>query len=189
MYKTTKAQRKYAKLYKKKYLEKVRAKNRHYYLANTQKINQASTSWQKQHPEKVKKYCSCWAKKNPEKVKAKHKRYYLVNTEKAKQASINWQKQHPEKRKEWNKWSTLKWYYGITKEQFLILRKQQKNKCCICRALLIKPCVDHCHYTNKIRGLLCPKCNSLLGFAKDNVKILQNAIKYLKRKKLCLYPR
>jgi hypothetical protein len=35
--------------------------------------------------------------------------------------------------------------------------------------------------TDKIRGLLCPDCNHLLGFAKDNTEILKNAIDYLQR--------
>lgn len=40
--------------------------------------------------------------------------------------------------------------------------------------------IDHCHKTGKIRGLLCSFCNSLLGYAKDDVKILQSALNYLK---------
>jgi len=39
--------------------------------------------------------------------------------------------------------------------------------------------VDHCHNTNKVRGLLCSACNILLGKAKDNISILQSAINYL----------
>ena len=42
-----------------------------------------------------------------------------------------------------------------------------------------KAFVDHCHDTKKVRGLLCAKCNTLLGMAKDDVSILQNAITYL----------
>mgnify|MGYP002345384244 CR=1 FL=1 len=44
--------------------------------------------------------------------------------------------------------------------------------------------VDHCHKTNKVRGLLCYLCNSMLGKAKDNIDILNNAIKYLSKKSL-----
>ena len=41
--------------------------------------------------------------------------------------------------------------------------------------------VDHCHTTGKVRGLLCNSCNSALGYAKDNITVLANMIKYLER--------
>ena len=39
--------------------------------------------------------------------------------------------------------------------------------------------IDHCHKTNKIRGLLCAKCNRLLGIWDDNIEILKSAVNYL----------
>jgi Recombination endonuclease VII/HECT-like Ubiquitin-conjugating enzyme (E2)-binding len=43
--------------------------------------------------------------------------------------------------------------------------------------------VDHNHKTRKFRGILCNSCNTLLGFSKDSIKILKNAISYLKKEK------
>jgi hypothetical protein len=40
--------------------------------------------------------------------------------------------------------------------------------------------IDHCHKTNKIRGLLCHKCNLALGHVNDDIKKLEGLIKYLK---------
>ena len=40
--------------------------------------------------------------------------------------------------------------------------------------------VDHCHKTNKIRGLLCNTCNRALGLFKDDISYLEQAIHYLK---------
>ncbi len=40
---------------------------------------------------------------------------------------------------------------------------------------------DHCHETGLPRGLLCQHCNSMLGFARDETTILENAIKYLEK--------
>jgi len=41
------------------------------------------------------------------------------------------------------------------------------------------PNVDHDHKTGKLRGLLCRACNLALGGFKDDVVVLENAIKYL----------
>lgn len=39
--------------------------------------------------------------------------------------------------------------------------------------------VDHCHQTNKVRGLLCSQCNLMLGLANDNIEKLLSAVSYL----------
>lgn len=46
-----------------------------------------------------------------------------------------------------------------------------------------KLCVDHCHDTGKLRGILCHKCNVGIGLFKDNQTLLQGAIDYLRRTK------
>lgn len=38
---------------------------------------------------------------------------------------------------------------------------------------------DHCHTTNYFRGFLCANCNFGLGFFKDRIRLLANAIIYL----------
>lgn len=41
--------------------------------------------------------------------------------------------------------------------------------------------VDHCHTTMQIRGLLCNRCNTAIGMAKDSITILESMAEYLKR--------
>lgn len=41
--------------------------------------------------------------------------------------------------------------------------------------------IDHDHATDEIRGLLCPRCNRLLGNAADSIEKLQACIDYLSR--------
>lgn len=42
-----------------------------------------------------------------------------------------------------------------------------------------KLCIDHNHKTNNIRGVICDRCNYLLGAAEDNPEILKKCIDYL----------
>jgi DNA-directed RNA polymerase subunit M/transcription elongation factor TFIIS len=51
------------------------------------------------------------------------------------------------------------------------------------KSLNKKLAVDHCHNTGKIRGLLCVKCNKVLGLMKDNINLFNNAINYLEENK------
>jgi hypothetical protein len=72
--------------------------------------------------------------------------------------------------------------YGLTLDSYNSMLLAQSNKCLICEiSSERKLYVDHCHKSKKVRGLLCQPCNSILGFAKDQPWILQNAAEYLKR--------
>ena len=54
------------------------------------------------------------------------------------------------------------------------------NKVCvICGNDGPKLAVDHCHSTNKIRGILCMNCNQGLGKFKDDPELLEFARIYL----------
>jgi hypothetical protein len=70
--------------------------------------------------------------------------------------------------------------YKITPDEFHSLT-QKHQSCAICKLPFNgSPQVDHCHVTGKVRGLLCYKCNTLLGHADDSPEILESAIRYLK---------
>src|SRR5437868_7229503 len=72
--------------------------------------------------------------------------------------TTQWFKDNPVKGKLLSKKISLKKLYGLTYEKFEELKKAQDNKCQICAEE--KPlCVDHCHKTKRVRGLLCRDCN------------------------------
>lgn len=88
----------------------------------------------------------------------------------------------------WCKYCTKRDYYkrayNITQEDYTTLFNKQKGKCALCKNIFTETAhIDHCHTTNKVRGLLCFNCNSMLGTSKENVKTLLAAITYLKRNK------
>lgn len=41
--------------------------------------------------------------------------------------------------------------------------------------------VDHCHISNRVRGLLCRACNTMLGAARDRAETLRSGAAYLER--------
>lgn len=80
--------------------------------------------------------------------------------------------------------SNFKALYGITVEDYNRLLNTQGGKCLICQEVPKegekKLSIDHCHDTNKIRGLLCNRCNQGLGYFKHDTTLLEEAIKYLR---------
>lgn len=60
---------------------------------------------------------------------------------------------------------------------------KQGGCCAICGThqseLINKLCIDHNHITGAVRGLLCSKCNSALGYVNEDIKILKSVIEYL----------
>jgi hypothetical protein len=78
-----------------------------------------------------------------------------------------------------------KYKYGISITDYKKLLIEQNNCCAICKIsqedINYHLVVDHCHTTNKIRGLLCRNCNLSLGYFRDNIQIIKNSITYLKK--------
>lgn len=83
-----------------------------------------------------------------------------------------------------------KYWPGSTWEQALAshtaMVAAQEGLCAICK----KPGhptrglhVDHCHATQKVRGLLCYNCNSGIGRFKDDTRVLLEAVAYIIRHK------
>lgn len=96
-----------------------------------------------------------------------------------------------EKNKEKQKKYAVSRKYGITWEYYEKLLETQEGKCGICNMLLdpngsktVKPYIDHDHSRNYVRGVLCSRCNLLLGNARDSVDILRAARSYLEERSL-----
>jgi hypothetical protein len=83
---------------------------------------------------------------------------------------------------EWHKEYKLRTQFGLTTEEYRGMITIQNNRCITCGTEFdeqIKPQVDHCHNTGKVRGLLCRPCNTSLGLLKENPETLKNLITYL----------
>lgn len=82
--------------------------------------------------------------------------------------------------------------YGLTVDDYEALLRGQGGVCAIClespqptagpnrNGILF---VDHCHDTGKVRGLLCQKCNTAIGYLRDDPEITARASAYLSNRK------
>jgi dCMP deaminase len=87
--------------------------------------------------------------------------------------------------KEQNRDRALKRTYGISLKDYGNILTLQGGGCAICK---VKPTdsdknfpVDHDHKTGQIRGILCRRCNMVLGQLKDDPGNIRSAVSYLLR--------
>lgn len=142
-----------------------------------------------------------WQQNNPAKMKAAFRRYsktakYRALQKRARdrrrpqrlQEMKHWHEMHPGKNLEYNLNRALK-ANGISKEWYLVLLERQNNGCAIChrepkgdlRYAKGRLCIDHRHTDGTVRGLLCDKCNFVIGYSQESPVILRKAAEYLER--------
>lgn len=90
--------------------------------------------------------------------------------------------------------SHLKYRYGMAAEDYNAMLAAQGGCCAICRQPPTKEntragrepklYVDHCHDSNRIRGLLCNHCNLAIGYAKSE-PVLLAAAEYVRFHNVC----
>lgn len=137
--------------------------------------------------EEKRAYDRAWRAANREKMREYGRQYRINNPErhaeyerKKTAATTAWRKANPkehaaQKRREyfWQK-------YKLTPEQVDEMVGAQGSLCATCDTNIADdPCVDHCHTTNQVRGILCRRCNLGLGYALDNPNTLRAMAKYL----------
>ena len=93
-----------------------------------------------------------------------------------------WRKDHKDEYKVKRRSVHLMGMYGLSQKDYDKILLSQDNKCAICRidqTLLRRAmCVDHCHKTNRNRGLLCDRCNKAYGLLSENPNTIQNLANY-----------
>lgn len=106
------------------------------------------------------------------------------------QAARKLREEREERRKRTKRISQIKSLYGLTLEQFEDLMDSVGSSCEICKTPLKvggkkgdtdSACIDHCHSTGVIRGVLCRKCNAAIGALGDTTSSVQRAVSYLEK--------
>lgn len=84
----------------------------------------------------------------------------------------------------WN----MKTRYGLSPDDYQSILANQNFSCAICEVEISAAveykagrlvAIDHNHETGEVRGILCAKCNLVLGHARESTDILYRAIVYL----------
>ncbi len=99
-----------------------------------------------------------------------------------------WLKKNPEKAKCSRRNTSLKRLYGITLKEYEQMLANQKGMCAICKTtdpgvVGKRFVVDHCHTTDKVRALLCGKCNCAIGLLNEDPSLFDSAKQYLEHYK------
>ena len=86
--------------------------------------------------------------------------------------------------REQERWRHIKRKYNLTQEQWEALFKAQGSCCAICGTTDPGSSygwhTDHCHETNKVRGILCMGCNRGIGYIKEP-EHLEAGAEYLRK--------
>ena len=102
---------------------------------------------------------------------------------------LDWERRNKERRKltgSRTKEARQTWFrkskYGLTKIDYEDLLKTQNGLCALCSRKPKRLVVDHCHKTQRVRGLLCDQCNIALGFYEQRLEKNPLVSGYLGRK-------
>lgn len=127
--------------------------------------------------------------RNHERTLALCKKNYYRNREARLQAMRAWRERPGSGYKDAYRRHYVKKRYGVSLEEYEKLTGETK-KCQLCGRgpdgkgrTGQRLHIDHCHETGKIRGVLCRECNVGLGMFRDDVKVMQRALKYLLKHK------
>lgn len=138
----------------------------------------------KQVPLQQKEYKPVMANCHPEKkhwglglcVACYGKAYRKRNPTANKEATARWRRNNPDKIYA----KHLRYRYGLTVDGYYQLLKQQNYSCKLCGATPINhPVVDHSHATEKVRGIVCQRCNNAIGLFEGYQDVIGFVPEYL----------
>ncbi|MDQ4095641.1 MAG: endonuclease VII domain-containing protein [Actinomycetota bacterium] len=131
-----------------------------------------------------------WYSKNRDVVIAKAKRWQEENRERHLASQRKRREENREELRERDRKRWLAAKYGLTPESFNELLESQNHACAICGTVMGEDLhVDHDHKWNRVRGLLCGRCNRGIGLLKENPTFLHRAGNYITEFKLTQYER
>jgi len=122
-----------------------------------------------------------------EKRKQRSKKWQKDNPEQYKEGLAKWKEANPDHKKYLDKKYTLWSHYRLTIEDYVNMLNEQGGVCKICKEAR-RLSVDHDHSCcpdklccgKCVRGLVCQRCNMMLGFIENYPDVHAAALEYIK---------
>lgn len=158
-------------VYRKENQEKIKAQRREY-----------DATHKEERRARYREYYKRYSKINRHELNEKARKYREENKAQLAERRKLWVANHARRNAATQRKCAMKVNYRLTIDEWFALLEQQGGKCPICGT--DNPGgrnwhTDHDHITGKIRGILCGRCNIMLGHARDSVDILVSAADYL----------
>jgi len=166
------------RIYSREYYSNNKEKIKKYYQDNKDRIRERMNKYYQDNKEK---FAERGRLRDVGKNKERCKMYRLNNKKKIKSYYSQFSMRK----------NSLMYKYKLSIDDYNKIFNEQNGICTICgneiKSVFMEHnklnCaqVDHNHKTNCVRGILCRHCNHLIGNARDDIKILLSAIKYLEQ--------
>jgi hypothetical protein len=166
------------KIYNSTHKEKIAKRTKKYYLLHKEETLKQCKKYASEHKKEIKQRQHKWYKRNKKSHNNYTKAYYLKHKDKLLKDGFR---------------QALKRNFNLSINDYNTMMQEQKGVCAICkrtetlkktnRTSVRRLSVDHDHKTGKVRGLLCNRCNVILGKIEDNTILLNTMIKYLQNNK------
>lgn len=120
-----------------------------------------------------------------ERTRAAQEKWRAANKAKIALGKKTWKNNNREEWRRRRREDKIKQFMSL--DDYHTLLNMQDHRCAICKSTdpnnknSTRFCIDHCHRTGRIRGLLCHRCNTMLGAAIDSQATILKAIAYLER--------
>jgi hypothetical protein len=153
-------------------------------------LEQKRQSWDRHKEENARRAREA-RKRDPERFREYYRRKYEKDREKILEQNRAWAVANPDKVRA----IKLRHDYGTTPEEVDQKLLEQGGLCEICQVDLEQVihrnkdgtvrgsgiCIDHCHETGKVRGIICSGCNKALGYFKDDPARMRAGADYIEK--------
>lgn len=166
-------------------MSNAKASKRAWVLRNPGKVAAQQRRWNELNKEKIQAQAKGRRERTREANRLARNKWRRAHRAYCREERARWAARHPDVAERIARRRAVK-RYGIDLETYERLLDEQGGHCALCPATRETNrghwlYVDHDHVTGVVRGLLCRRCNSTLGYMDEEPARLRRAADYLER--------